>query len=100
MSNTTNPISPGDFPPVALNPSPEQIVEMGRAAIQLMADYFGVLPGLPIFPGPVDSSLRSRLPPQAPVEGTDFGPLLQFVQQAIVPCNRHNGHPRFFGYLA
>src|SRR5512142_2911327 len=86
--------------PASLDPSPDQINEMGRAAVQLIADYFGALPGLPIFPRNSDSAIRDKLSRGAPAEGQDFGALLQFVQQVILPASRHNGHPRFFGYVA
>ncbi len=35
--------------PNSLEPSPEQIIAMGQLALQVMADYYGALPNLPIF---------------------------------------------------
>ncbi len=60
----------------------------------------GALPGLPIFPHVSGGSIRERMSAEAPVEGQDFAKLLDFFAQVILPSSRHNGHPRFFGYVA
>lgn len=73
---------------------------MGRAAVDLVADYFESLPGLRVFPDTSSASLRERLGAGVPVEGTGFGPLLEVVRDVVLPGSRHNGHPRFFGYVA
>ncbi len=93
-------IRPDSHVPASLDPSPDQIVKMGNAALQVIADYFGALPGLPIFPHVSGGSIRAQMSAEAPVEGQDFATLLDFFAQVILPSSRHNGHPRFFGYVA
>ena len=86
--------------PNSLDPSREEILQMGRAAVQVMADYYASLPNLPIFPDMSSRAIRDKLDSQLPVEGKGFASLLQIIEQVIFPSSRHNGHPRFFGYVA
>mgnify|MGYP002713036037 CR=1 FL=1 len=86
--------------PPSLDPSPEQIQENGQAAIQLIAEYFDKLPTVPILPDTSSDAIREKLDSQLPVGGQDFDTVLATVQDVIFPSSRHNGHPRFFGYVA
>ncbi len=87
-------------PQPALDPPPEQIIEMGRAAVQLMVDYWSGLASMPIFPNTTSRAIREKLDLSLPAEGQDFNELLQVIQDVILPSDRHNGHPRFFGYVS
>jgi glutamate/tyrosine decarboxylase-like PLP-dependent enzyme len=73
---------------------------MGHAAIELVAEYFGSLPSVPILPKTTSRAIREKLDQQLPVEGQDFNSLLKVIQGVIFSSSRHNGHPRFFGYVA
>lgn len=86
--------------PSSLNPSREQILEMGRAAIQMIADYYGALPQVTLAPNTTSAAVREQLALEFPVAGKDFDTLLEFINQKIFAASRHNGHPRFFGYIA
>ena len=86
--------------PPSLDPPPQQIQEMGMAAIQLMAKYFAELPSKPILTHTSSDAIREQLDQQLPVTGQEFDTLLMTIQDAIFPSSRHNGHPRFFGYIA
>src|SRR5690348_9904650 len=97
MKSRENPETGG---PSSLDPSPDQIRAMGQAAIEAVADYYSALPDLPIQPETTSQELREQLSRDVPVEGTDFETLLQQVREVIFAASRHNGHPRFFGYVA
>jgi glutamate/tyrosine decarboxylase-like PLP-dependent enzyme len=45
-------------------------------------------------------AIREKLNQEIPIEGKDFNELLEIIKQVIFPASRHNGHPRFFGYVA
>ena len=83
-----------------LNPSPEQIRAMGEEVVRWIASYYGELDTLSVFPGTSSAALRSALDRDLPVEGTDFNAVLDVVRDVIFASSRHNGHPRFFGYVA
>jgi glutamate/tyrosine decarboxylase-like PLP-dependent enzyme len=87
-------------PPSSLNPSPDEIMEMGEAAIRIIADYFGSLTNVPVHSNSSSQAIREKLDEELPVEGKDFNKLLEVVEQVIFPTSRHHGHPRFFGYVA
>jgi hypothetical protein len=44
-----------------LDPSPEQIIDQGHAAVQLMADYYSQPPTVPILPHVTSNEIRSKL---------------------------------------
>lgn len=86
--------------PPSLNPSPDEILEMGRVATQIIADYFGSMPSGPVHSNTTSHAIREKLSQEIPVEGQDIKTLLETIQQVIFPSSRHHGHPRFFGYVA
>ncbi len=86
--------------PPSLDPLPDQILEMGRAAIGMIADYYGTLQNVAITPNTTSRAVREQLDQEIPVEGEDFNVLLEHISQVIFSLSRHNGHPRFFGYIA
>lgn len=87
-------------PSPALDPSRDAILEMGRATLELVASYLADLPSRPIFPATSGEELRARLEGDVPEEGTPFAGLLDVVRDVVLAGSRHNGHPRFFGYIA
>ena len=84
----------------ALDPSPERILEMGTAAVEWVAGYYESIRDLPVAPLTSSAQLRSLLAEPLPVEGRDFARLLEVFGAVIAPGTRHNGHPRFFGYVS
>src|SRR5689334_10820293 len=84
----------------ALDPSPERILQMGAAAVEWVAGYCESVRDLPVAPQTSSAQLRSLLAEPLPVEGRDFGRLMEMFAEVIAPGSRHNGHPRFFGYVS
>ena len=84
----------------ALLLSRDDVVAMGRAAVEWMAEYCASLRDRAVVRSTSSQALRVVLSETLPDSGCDFQPLLdQFAGQISDYC-RHNGHPRFFGYVS
>ena len=79
-------------------PAPE-IQSLGRAALDFIARYYGELAGRRVIRSTTSAALRSLLTEPLPQSGADFESLLETIH-AIAEFSRHNGHPRFFGYVS
>ena len=81
-----------------LEPSPEQMREMGEAAIAYTIDYLGRRADAPAhgFEGGVEVAEAYRASP--PEEGGEFGPLLELVETAANYASDNAG-PGFLAYI-
>jgi glutamate/tyrosine decarboxylase-like PLP-dependent enzyme len=77
-----------------------EIREMGRAALDLVAEYYDTLAARAVLRPTTSADLRRRLDQPAPSTGVPFAELLGTVREVVEAFSRHNGHPRFFGYVA
>ncbi len=73
---------------------------MGRAALDLVAEYYDTLAARPVVRPTTSADLRRRLDGPAPLAGVPFTDLLVTVRDVVEEFSRHNGHPRFFGYVS
>ena len=73
---------------------------MGLAALDLVVDYFETLATEPLLRATTSAELRSRLAEPMPEVGAPFDELLGTLRDVVARFSRHNGHPRFFGYVA
>jgi glutamate/tyrosine decarboxylase-like PLP-dependent enzyme len=96
----TNPTSNAVRPPdTSLDISPVELQELASRITKLVTEYFSAVSDLPVFPdtsgGKTIEALGSALPLAA-------APLDQLIAdcETIIQNSRHNGHPRFFGYVA
>jgi len=87
-------------PSPALLPNSEEFRADGDAAVRLVAEYFTSLPERPVFPVVSPETIRASLDPSLPVEGREFTAILASIRDVIIAGSRHNGHPRFFGYVS
>lgn len=78
----------------------DQIREMGRAALDLIANYYDTLAGRAILHPTTSGDLRVRLDEPAPAGATPFPELLGTLRGVVEEYSRHNAHPRFFGYVS
>ena len=83
-----------------LNPDVEEIRSMGREALERIAVYYGSLAERPVVVPSTSEALRGMLSEPLPGAGTDFGTLLQALEDVVFRYSRHNAHPRFFGYIS
>jgi glutamate/tyrosine decarboxylase-like PLP-dependent enzyme len=72
---------------------------MGRAALDLVADYYESLATRSVLETTTSATLRGLLDEPVPQSGEAFGPLFTTIQDVIARYSRHAGHPRFFGYV-
>jgi glutamate/tyrosine decarboxylase-like PLP-dependent enzyme len=84
----------------ALDPDAQQMRDMATAALDWAVGYQESIRDIRLAPDTSAAQLRQRLAESLPVDGRDFERLLQVFRDVIVPGARHNGHPRFFGYVA
>lgn len=80
--------------------SPDQIRSLGGEAVEWVARYYDGLRERRVFEPTTSAELRQALREPLPQEGTGFESLLAVFDSTIARFSRHNGHPRFFGYIA
>lgn len=79
---------------------PDDIRRMGMELVERVAAYYGSLDTRPVYVPSTAAALRGMLAEPAPEEGKNFGEILRLVDSVLIPYSRHNGHPRFFGYIS
>jgi aromatic-L-amino-acid/L-tryptophan decarboxylase len=73
---------------------------MSEQAMELVADYFRNIRSLPVFP-PASSTDRLAEIREADLASEGEEPERIFEDfRLVLDASRHNGHPRFFGYVA
>ncbi len=73
--------------------------ELSSLATTLVSDYFAHVSELPVFPEVSAADVAARLSTPLPDEGESIEHLIDDCR-ALISMSRHNGHPRFFGYVA
>jgi glutamate/tyrosine decarboxylase-like PLP-dependent enzyme len=73
---------------------------MGHAAVDWAANYCDGLRDRPLVRRMTAAEVRGLLDRELPDEGCEFGELMRTVDDVVREFSRHNGHPRFFGYVA
>lgn len=73
--------------------------EFSSKVSQLVADYFSEIRDLPVFPETHAGKTSNQVGTLLPIEGEPVADLLDDCR-SILNNSRHNGHPRFFGYVA
>jgi aromatic-L-amino-acid decarboxylase len=74
------------------------IRDFGESFNSLVAEYFQQMRDLPVFPQ-ADALELSKLSAELPLEGAELQSIVEDCR-ALITGSRHNGHPRFFGYVA
>jgi len=78
---------------------PEQFREMAIRALQVVEQYYGQLGHKPVMRVTTARAIRDLLYEPLPQEGSTLAAAFSVVQEIVYPWSRHNGHPRFFGYV-
>ena len=83
----------------SLDITEEALSELSQQAVALVLDYFAHVSELPVFPETTAEQIAGKLHRTLPLEGE---PLEQLIEdcRTLINASRHNGHPRFFGYIA
>ena len=84
---------------MSLDVSKEAFDEISSRAAALVSEYFATIRERPViapnYAGKTKESVRLELP----VEGRSLAELIDECR-TVMDLSRHNGHPRFFGYVA
>jgi aromatic-L-amino-acid decarboxylase len=83
----------------SLDISDEAMNQLSSQVTALVTDYFARVSDLPVFPETSGGDMVRRLGSELPHEGEPIEKLLNDCR-AIIDGSRHNGHPRFFAYVA
>jgi glutamate/tyrosine decarboxylase-like PLP-dependent enzyme len=67
--------------------------------ISLTDEYFRSVADRPVFPQTTGETLAQQFDTPPPIEGEPLESLVDECRE-IMDSSRHNGHPRFFGYVA
>src|SRR5215471_11646836 len=77
----------------------EAIQDLSKGFVDLAQNYFANVSGLPVFPQTTGKGIGNVLDQAPPIEAQPLATLMSDCQH-IIEGSRHNGHPRFFGYVA
>jgi glutamate/tyrosine decarboxylase-like PLP-dependent enzyme len=83
----------------SLEISDDAMRELSAQAVALVLDYFAHISELPVFPDTTAGKIREQLQTTLPIEGEPLDELMKDCR-TVINASRHNGHPRFFGYVA
>ena len=83
----------------SLEISEAEMRELSSRTTQLVTDYFSQVSNLKVFPETYGGKTTEKLGLSLPIEGEPLDQLLNDCR-VILDGSRHNGHPRFFGYVA
>jgi aromatic-L-amino-acid/L-tryptophan decarboxylase len=88
-----------DARPSSLDITEDAMRALSEQGSALVTEYFSKISDLPVFPDTSAHELDDLFSSPLPVEGS---PIEQVIDdcRAIIEASRHNGHPRFFGYVA
>ena len=83
----------------SLEISDAEIRQLATSVSALVSEYFANISTLPVFPETSGGEASRKLGTDLPVEPGSIDELLHDCR-TILEHSRHNGHPRFFGYVA
>jgi aromatic-L-amino-acid decarboxylase len=83
----------------SLDISEAEMRELSSQVTQLVTEYFSEVSALPVFPETSSGKTIGKIGTSLPLAGEPLEQLLEDCR-TIIENSRHNGHPRFFGYVA
>lgn len=81
-------------------PGTQEFREMILRALDVVTQYWAELHTMPVMPVTSARTVRGLLSEALPAEPATVTEALATVRDVVYPLSRHNGHPRFFGYVA
>src|SRR5688500_10298162 len=91
--------SADDIRSSSLDISDAEMRQLATSVSDLVNEYFASVPTLRVFPETSGGAASRELGTDLPLEPQSIDELLQDCR-TILDHSRHNGHPRFFGYVA
>ncbi len=84
---------------ISLDISPEALDEISSQAASLVAEYFAHISERPVIAPNEAGKTKAAVRVELPRDGRPLAELLAECR-TVMDLSRHNGHPRFFGYVA
>lgn len=84
---------------MSLDVSKEALDQISSAAAALVSEYFSEIRERPVIAPNYAGKTKAAVNVELPVEGRPLAELLDECR-TVMELSRHNGHPRFFGYVA
>ena len=73
---------------------------MSLQALEVVERYYAELSNMPVMPLTTSRAVRDLLLEPLPQQRSTIEDALATIRDIVYPLSRHNGHPRFFGYVA
>ena len=83
----------------SLDISDQEMRDLSAQFVTLAQTYFAGVAQMPVFTQKSGDEIKARFDAPPPIDGEPLEQLLTECQ-AMIDGSRHNGHPRFFGYVA
>jgi glutamate/tyrosine decarboxylase-like PLP-dependent enzyme len=83
----------------SLDITDEAMFDLSDQFVALALNYFAGVSQMTVFPQKTGAEIKARFDGPAPLTGEPLAKLLDDCREMIAGA-RHNGHPRFFGYVA
>ena len=83
----------------SLDISDQAMRDLSEQFVALARDYFSGVSQMPVFPQKTGAEIRPQFDTPPTVEAEPLEHLLGECRE-MIDASRHNGHPRFFGYVA
>src|ERR1044072_5315297 len=99
LSETVSTSKASRPPGSSLDISAEELRELSSRVTQMVTEYFSEVSTLPVFPKPAAGEAIGKVGATLPHDGESLEQLLGDCH-TVIQNSRHNGHPRFFGYVA
>jgi len=96
MNDIDHTVRPGGS---SLDLSEAALADLSSRVTQLVAEYYAQIRNLPVFPETHGGQTNEKLGTSLPLDAEPLDQLLDDCR-SILQGSRHNGHPRFFGYVA
>jgi aromatic-L-amino-acid decarboxylase len=84
---------------VSLDMEPDDLRALSERSMELVANYFATISELPVFPDMSGEDVKAQFDSTLPEAGAPLETIFADYEK-IIGASRHNGHPRFFGYVA
>ena len=83
----------------SLDISDDEMRDLSTQFVALARNYFAGVSQIPVFTQKTGDEIKRQFEAMPPVEGEPLEQLMDECRE-MIDGSRHNGHPRFFGYVA
>jgi aromatic-L-amino-acid/L-tryptophan decarboxylase len=85
---------------MSLTSNAEDFRDLALAAIDVFTRYYSEVSNMPVMPSTTAAEVKQMLREPLPIEPGISSEILRTIEEVVYPLSRHNGHPRFFGYIS